>query len=126
MCAPFPVATSRGGTKRGRGGAHGDLLPCPAPRGWRRTVRQVSWLPDLPTPGPSHAGNPLEGDPPRAVAHLRFRTRLQWRGPRRNHTGFPFADGGTSSPEAAPSPHRQFVKERPLAARVLRPRPGPL
>src|SRR5258706_9698760 len=33
--------------------------PSPAPRGRRWTARQVSWLPDLPTPGPSHAGNPL-------------------------------------------------------------------
>src|ERR1700687_3416381 len=101
MCAPFPVATSLGGTRRGRGGAQGDLLPCPAPRGRRRTVGQVSWLPDLPTPGPSHAGNlpGLDGlrDPPRAVARLRFRTRLQWRGPRRIHTGFPFSDGWASS-----------------------------
>src|ERR1700680_1189910 len=38
-----------------------DLQPCPAPRGRRRTVRQVSWLPDLPTPGPSHTGNPPSG-----------------------------------------------------------------
>jgi hypothetical protein len=28
---------------------------------------------------------------------FRFRTRLQWRGPRRIHTGFPFSDGWASS-----------------------------
>src|SRR5579863_10631670 len=61
MCAPSPVATSPRGTRRGREGAHSDLQPSPAPRGWRRTERQVSWLPDLPTPGPSHVGNPLVG-----------------------------------------------------------------
>src|ERR1700720_2319613 len=57
----FRLRRPRGGRGEVEEAHMADLLPCPAPRGRRRTVRQGSWLPDLPTPGPSHAGNPPSG-----------------------------------------------------------------
>jgi hypothetical protein len=54
---------------------------------WRR--RQVSWLPDRPTPEPSHRDDRQPISDPSFAVVLRFRTRLQWRGPRRICTGFP-------------------------------------
>ncbi len=71
----------------------GRLTQVPAPRGWRRTVGQVSWLPDLPNPGPSRTGNPPGGGSAACSGVFRFRTRSQWRGPRRFCTGFPLRRG---------------------------------
>jgi len=70
---------------------------------------QVSWLPDHPTPGPSHTADPSPAivlrRPTAADRYLRavasrFCPRLQWRGPRRLLTGFPL----DPSPADTPSP----------------------
>jgi hypothetical protein len=64
--------TRRRAGRRGRRSQRAfERATFPAPRGWRRTAKQVSWLPDLPTPGPSRVSNPL-GDPPHAVASSGF------------------------------------------------------
>src|SRR6185312_913070 len=70
--------------------------PSPAPRGRRWTVGQVSWLPDLPTPGPSHTGNPgSQSEDP----------RVQWLFP----VSYPVTVAG-----AAPVSHR--LPSKPFAS----------
>src|SRR4029077_16317019 len=87
--------------------------PSPAPRG-RRCGRAAGLL----ASGSSYSrafprGRPMSGSTP-VQWHVRFRTRLQWRGPRRYLTGFPLQDTRTSPcEEALASPHRLVCQRSP-------------
>ena len=89
--SPKGNGETSGGVRRGRPGS------LPTPRGTNTSdERQVSWLPDLPTPGPSRA--PDRTSISGAQWCLRFRTRLQWRGPRRLAHRLPSCEPDDLSP----------------------------
>src|SRR5258708_24817622 len=104
MCAPCPVATSPGGTRRGRGGAHGRPAALP------RTPRVASdGTAGLLASGSSYSRAFPRGQPPSGGIH-----RAQW-----HISGFvPGYSGGGGPPGPPPPPP-------PAAAPPPPPRPRP-